>query len=113
MNENDKQRYSAEDVTLITQRAQEMHETIKRIANAWVSQWLGGQESVPANDAMARIDLENMQNAAGLMLAVCTCVDASLVKQLTGVIGATVAARVKVDFKRVEPQAPPSDTSGG
>lgn len=103
MPENDKQRYSDEDVKKITDAANTMHETIKRIANAWMREWIGDEQAARSDEIMAKIDTENMQNAAGLLLAICTCVDASLIKALTETIGATVAARVKADFKCIEP----------
>jgi hypothetical protein len=113
MNEFAQSDYSDEDKAKIEENATATHEVIKGIANAWIGAWIGDEGAASSDQVVSRIDPEQLQNAAGFILAACTCVDRSLVKGLTEIIGAIVAFKTKVDYKRPEPKAPRSGGNNG
>jgi len=96
---DDRFEYSDEDVARITKTVNHTHEKIKGIANAWVQAWMGDEDSADLDEIMPKINLAGMMATAGLMLAICTCIDSSLVKPLTDILNTVVAARIKADYK--------------
>jgi hypothetical protein len=114
MDPKPKSEYSEETVAQLEGQAKTMHEEIKGIANAWVTEWIGDAEAASSEQVMAKVDPENMKNAAGLMLAICTCVDAGLIQSLRTILNQVVGAKIKADYA-IEPKAQRSmpDGDGG